>query len=159
VVLRKGLWALAPFVVAILALAPAPALAGCENANLNNPGHHYGLYKNGCLQLPVVIPTPSPTPSPTQAPKPVNHPPHNVPVAGDLSSTNHPNQATGITNTLVQIGDGNPPPVTVPASENLDDTSLWLITALLPTLLVLWLLIAARTLTEGLRRRRRAAPA
>jgi hypothetical protein len=155
VVLRKGLWALAPFVVALLALAPAPALAGCEKANLNNPGHHYGLYKNGCLQLPVVIPTPTPKPTP----KPVNHPPHSVPVASDLSSTNNPNHATGVTNTLIQISDGNPPPVTLPGSENFDDTNLWLITALLPTLLVLWLLIAGRTLTEALRRRRKATPA
>jgi len=157
VVLRKGLGALAPLVVALFALAPAPALAGCENANLNNPGHHYGLYKNGCLQLPVVIPTPAPAPAPK--PKPVQHPPHNVPVTTTLSSTTHPNQATGVTNTLVQIGDGNPPPVTVPAGENLNDTNLWLVTALVPTLLVLWLLIAGRTLTEALRRRRKAAAA
>jgi len=157
VVLRKGLWALAPFVVALLALAPAPALAGCEKANLNNPGHHYGLYKNGCLQLPVVIPTPAPAPAPK--PKPVTHPPHNVPVASDLSSSSTPNHATGVTDTLIQIGDGNPPPVIVPASANLNDANLWLITALLPTLLVLWLLIAGRTLTEALRRRRRVTAA
>jgi len=47
----------------------------------------------------------------------------------------------------------------VPAAQTLTDTNLWLVTALLPTLLVLWLLIAGRTLTEALRRRKKAIAA
>lgn len=151
---RKGLWALAPFVVSLLALAPAPVLAGCEKANLNNPGHHYGLYKNGCHQLLVVTPTPAPAP----APKPNQHP-HPTGVVTHLSSTVKPNQSSGLTAVTpqIEIGQDNPPPLTVPAGQTLNDTNLWLVTSLLPTLLVLWLLIAGRTLTEALRRRRRAA--
>src|SRR6185312_13521719 len=111
VVTRKGLWALAPFVVSLLALAPAPVLAGCENANLNNPGHHYGLYKNGCLQLPVVTPTPAP---PVTKPKPVK-PPH-VTVQTTLVSPAKHNHATGSTTVTPQIQIGDPPPVMVPAA-------------------------------------------
>jgi hypothetical protein len=157
VVLRKGLWALAPFVVSVLALAPAPALAGCENANLNNPGHHYGLYKNGCLPSPVV--TPAPAPAPTPKPKPVKHPPSTHVVTTQLSTSVKPDQSSGLSTLTLPIGPGNPTPAMVPVAENLTDSNLWLLTALLPALLVLWLLIAARTLTEGLRRRRRAASA
>jgi len=141
----------------MLALAPAPALAGCENANLNNPGHHYGLYKNGCLPLPVVTPTPAPAPTPKPKPKPVKHVPGTHVVTTPLSTSVKPNQSDGLSTLTLPII--NPPPTTVPVAENLNDSNLWLISALLPTLLVLWLLIAARTLTEGLRRRRRAAPA
>ena len=152
-VLRKGLWALPPLVVCMFALAPAPALAGCEKANLNNPGHHYGLYKNGCLQLPVVTPPPASAPAPP--PKRAQHP-HAI-GANTLVSPTRQHHETGLTTLTPRIDFGQANPPVVPVAQTLTDTNLWLVTALLPTLLVLWMLIAGRTMTEAMRRRKRAA--
>src|SRR2546428_11684406 len=71
VVARACLLASSSIVVLPLVLAPAPVFAAtsvpaCGHANVNNPGHHYGLIKNGCLPgtPPLIAPTAAPKPAP-----------------------------------------------------------------------------------------------
>ena len=146
---RVGLWAPLLIVVATAALIPASASAGCEKANLNNPGHHYGLYKNGCIPTtpPVVTPTvPHTTPSGHTSHPLVVHPAtqHGKPV----TSENLAPEIELPLGTIIQ-----------PVGEPEPDMWLWVVTALLPTLLVLWLLIAARTATYAVQRQRPVATA
>jgi len=75
---------------AVLASTLAPA---CGHANLNNPGNHYGLIKNGCVQQP-----PPPSPSPVPPPPPTAHPspvPSPKPVSSGATNT-AANGANGI---------------------------------------------------------------
>src|SRR5256885_8768503 len=62
----------AGIVAFLLAIAPTSALAApstqpaCGHANLDNPGNHYGLIKNGCLLRSPTPPAPTPISTPVQ---------------------------------------------------------------------------------------------
>jgi hypothetical protein len=128
---------LAPAIaVCSFGLAPMPALAApsCGHANLHNPGHHYGLYKNGCIPLP-----PAPKPPPVKPPVPGHHPPPNSPPIGNSPALKLTQAAAA--------GLGFQPFFTVPGGVELGtqgpDRNLWVIEALLPVLLVIWLMLVA----------------
>lgn len=123
---------LAPAIaVCTFGLAPVPALAApsCGHANLHNPGHHYGLYKNGC------IPPPAPKPPPVKPPVPGHHPP----LGGNSPAVKLTEAAAA--------GLGFQPFFRVPGGVESGtqgpDRNLWLIEALLPALLVIWLMLLA----------------
>jgi len=155
-VVRLRQLALPAIVDCVLALALAPSVAFGANlapsgghANTNNPGQHKGLFKNGCLKLP-----PPPAPNP---------PPVVVGQSGGQGS------ASGLIPSS-RISPG-PPPVSQPISHGhrvaslpiasepqapaipWSDRNLWIVTALLPSLLVLWLLIAGRAVADALQKR------
>lgn len=114
------------------------------DANPNNHGHHYGQLKH---QHPAPVPPPPPVP----APKP-------NPPAGSPGVT-HPNSVTEQTNP-VPASSGLVPPLpeiggqTIPqraggAVQPFRDPNLWVVEALLPALLIVWLmLLAASRLLE-----------
>jgi hypothetical protein len=152
-VVRVRLLALPAIVVCVFALAPSVASGAnlapsCGHANTNNPGQHKGLFKNGCLKLPVPAPNPPPV------------------VAGQ---TGGQASVSGlIPSSTISLG---PPPVSQPISHGhrvvslpiaseprapaipWSDRNLWIVTALLPSLLVLWLLIAGRAAADALQKR------
>src|SRR5258707_4434872 len=85
----------AGIVAFLLALAPTSALAAhspqpaCGHANLDNPGNHYGLIKNGCLPRSPTPPAPTPISTPIQtpaSPRVINSSP-NAPAADVASET------------------------------------------------------------------------
>jgi hypothetical protein len=124
---------LAPAIaVCSFGLAPLTALAApsCGHANLHNPGHHYGLYKNGCIPPP-----PAHKPPPVKPPVPGrNRPPNGNAPAVKLTQA----AAAGLP---------FQPFFTVPGGVELGaqgpDRNLWVIEALLPALLVIWLMLLA----------------
>jgi hypothetical protein len=141
------------------ALAPtsvaASSVPACGHANVNNPGHHYGLIKNGCLPGLAVKPSPSPAPAPKPPAAPVANPIPNIP-SGAKSTI--PGQARSIAvepspTTALQPA-GSLSPVAAPAG----DRNLWVVTGLLPIMLGLWLLLVAGASAKALRRHRPAAP-
>lgn len=138
----------AGIVAFLLAIAPISALAAdspqpaCGHANLDNPGNHYGLIKNGCLlrsPTPAPAPTPISTPIQTPASPRVINPSPNVPATVVPSETP---AATGGSLDLRGVGEKSALPqgtaATVPPSR---DTNLWLVEALLPTLVIVWLIL------------------
>ena len=140
------------------ALAPtsvaASSVPACGHANVNNPGHHYGLIKNGCLPGLAVKPSPAPAPKPPAAP--VANPIPNIPSSSQSSTK--PVHARSIavepspTSALQPAGALSP--VAAPAG----DRNLWVVTGLLPIMLGLWLLLVAGASAKALRRHRPAAP-
>jgi hypothetical protein len=106
----------------------AAAAPSCGHANLNNPGHHYGLYKNGC------IPTP-PKPPPIRPPVPGQNPPitRNTPAVKLTQAA-----AAGLAfQPLFRVPGG------VDLGTQGSDRNLWVIEALLPVLLTIWLMLLA----------------
>lgn len=97
----------------VLASTPLPA---CGHANLNNPGNHYGLLKNGCLHQPPPPPrAPSPSPVPPPPPPPAAHPSPSAsarPVSSGVGATATPgtramwgtSQATPVAPAPVALG-------------------------------------------------------
>ena len=160
-VARAYLLASSGLVAFAFALAPTSILAAgsvpaCGHANVSNPGHHYGLIKNGCLPGRPVTPSPSSAPAPKPPPAPVAKTIPNVPSGAKSSGT--PVQAISAAvkpspTTALQPA-GSLDPATAPA----DDRYLWLVTVLLPIMLGLWLLLVAGASAKALRRRRQAAP-
>lgn len=154
--------------VLVCALVPAPVLAAspspaCGHANLDNPGHHYGLIKNGCLQTPSP-PTPAPTPHPAPAPAP-------NPVSGGVPVTVHPvARVIPHTGTISQVvpADATPAPLIVTnpplpiqsANPNVsyNDRNSWVVIGLLGAGFLLLLLIAI-AISGYLRRRQQTANA
>lgn len=158
-----------------LALAPAPALAAtqgpeCGHANLDNPGNHYGLIKNGCLvQPPPPQPPPTQAPPPSQPPTPAAHPPPaSNPVSGGVTRTLHagaPDASGANANSQPSIDIASPAPLdltapgslghaaaTLPPTRNHSWDSIWMLEWAL-----LLLLLAALAVLAYLRRRQRAA--
>jgi len=151
--------ACALLLVPISALARYPDDNGHHYGQLSNPGHHFGQLKHH-QALP---PAPAPNPAPRPGPKP-------HPVTGG-SSANH-SAATGTsagqpTNETAGVPDL---PVTLPLQDvgagqidfgyPPDGNKLdWLLLVILPALLAIWLLIAARGALAAPRRRTRKAPA
>jgi len=151
--------ACALLLVPISALARYPDDNGHHYGQLSNPGHHFGQLKHH--QAPP--PAPAPNPAPRPGPKP-------HPVTGG-SSANH-SAATGTsagqpTNETAGVPDL---PVTLPL-QNVEAGQIdfgyppdgnkldWLLLVILPALLAIWLLIAARGALAAARRRTRKAPA
>jgi len=150
---------LAPLAICVCILASAPTAVSaaslapsCGHANTNNPGQHKGLFKNGCLKLPAPAPNPPPVvvgqgagqgagqgnasglvPSLKLSPGPseVSEPMSRLHRAVSLPIPSEPQVAA------------------IPWS----DRNLWIVTALLPSLLVLWLLIAGRAAADALKKR------
>ncbi len=152
-VVRMRLLALPAIAVCVFALAPSVASGAnlapsCGHANTNNPGQHKGLFKNGCLKLPA----------PALNPPPV--------VVGQTGGQG--NVSGLIPSSRISLG---PPQVSQPMSHGhraasppiaseprapaipWSDRNLWIVTALLPSLLVLWLLIAGRAAADALQKR------
>lgn len=151
--------------VLALSLAPAPVLAAtpaCGHANLANPGHHYGLIKNGCLNTPPPSPLPAPRPVPAPTPNPVSGvvPPIVHAVVPVVPHFNTP--------TEVVPDDAAPAPLvltTPPAASVLikagvpsTDSNPWVVIGLLASSLLLLLLIAL-AVSGYLRRRHQRANA
>jgi len=168
--IRSRLLACSSFAILVVALAPAPVLAAtsspaCSHANLNNPGHHYGLIKNGCL----LQPSPPPAPVPTAHPAPV---PISNPVAGGVvikpaqpTASPRPRQAiqTGLLPadaTPAPLNQTSPPLVAGHATTNFRgaDHNVWAEIGLLGSALLL-LLLACLGVATYLRRRQRMAAA
>lgn len=146
-----GLWASALMLFSAAAFIPSTVLAGCGHANVNNPGHHYGLHKNGCL------------PAPTHAPAPVSNPPSTGVTRKLTLSPPQSAPAAGV-QLPIQTPAGGPvegqlPVEIAPEAVPFRDPNLWLVTALLPTLVVLWALIAVRSWMLAYRRRTRQVAA
>ena len=151
----------------LLALAPTPGLAattnaGCGHANLNNPGHHYGLIKNGCLRPPTPPPTPLPIPQPTAIPTPHSSPAPILrpaqPIAQVRPSSSPVRAVMPADTAPAPLNLTSPPVVANPAvaTAQASDHSVWTWIGLVGSALLLLLLIALAT-TTYLRRRLRAA--
>jgi hypothetical protein len=153
--------------VLFFTLAPTSALAAssvpaCGHANVNNPGHHYGLIKNGCLPTQSVPPppVPVPTPGPTLKPPPavVGDPVGNVPGA-----TRSPGAAALAAPTIITAlpASASSPQLsltTSPSSAPAAEDNIWLLMALLVIMVALWLLLVARFSARTLRLRTRQVP-
>jgi hypothetical protein len=150
-VVRARLLALPVIVVCVFALAPSVALGAnlgpsCGHANTNNPGQHKGLFKNGCLKLP----TPNPPPVV------VGQTGGQGSVSGLIPSSRislGPPQASQPMSHGHRVV--SPPIASEPQAPAIlwSDRNLWIVTALLPSLLVLWLLIAGRAAADALQKR------
>lgn len=155
----------------LLASLPATAAASvpaCGHANTDNPGHHYGLIKNGCLPTsvppsPAPVPTPVPAPVPTPVathspgqtvPGQATVPARTTPAAGTPGNQFLPAIAPAITATP---GPASHPQViasTVPATEQSPDFILWLTLALLVAMVAIWLFLIGRATAQAVRKRR-----
>ncbi len=114
------------------------------DANPNNHGHHYGQLKH--QHSPV--PAPQPPPAPAPAPKP-NAPPV-VPVGShpnvSIAQTIAPPISSGATLPLPDLGGQDKAPQNaVAAVPPVQDPNLWVVEALLPALLIVWLIMLAST--------------
>lgn len=166
-VARASLLASPVLVVLFFTLASTPALAAssvpaCGHANVNNPGHHYGLIKNGCLPTQSVPPppVPVPTPGPTlkSPPAVVGDPAGSVP--GGIPNPGAAALPAPTIITALPASASNPQlslatrPSSAPAVEN----NIWVVMALLVIMVVLWLLLLARFSARALRLRMGLAP-
>ena len=154
-VVRVRLLALPAVVVCVFALAPSVAFGAslgpsCGHANTNNPGQHKGLFKNGCLKLPALNPPPvvvGQTASQTGG------------LGGVSGLIPSPNISLGPPQVSQPMSHGHravsPPIAYEPQARAIpwSDRNLWIVTALLPSLLVLWLLIAGRAAADALQKR------
>jgi hypothetical protein len=133
--------------VAVIALSCASifisGLVVYADANPNNHGHHYGQLKH---QHPVPVPPPPPAPAPAPRPNPpavvpavptVPHP--NVVIA----QTNPPSVSSGLTPPLPNLGGQTSPQRAGAAVQPFRDPNLWVVQALLPALLIVWLILLA----------------
>lgn len=133
--------------VAFLAFALAPT-AVLAKANPNNHGHHYGQLKHHHR-----TPAPPPVPPASAAPK-------SAPGATTLARP-APKAATVLPPVAVPLP-GELVPAPMPPARGLAipfrDRNLWLVVALLPSLIVIWLLVAGRLGADQLNRRKRLVP-
>lgn len=140
-----------------------PGNPGHHYGEISNPGHHYGQLKHH--KTPAPNPTPNPTPNPVSnpTPAPVHNPSHSTGTSvvfaghsqgvGDTSST-----SSGVGDVPVgvpgQTGTQNSVAGEIPA--NGSDLE-WLLLLILPALLAIWAIVAARILRNALKRQ--SAPA
>jgi hypothetical protein len=120
------------------------------DANPNNHGHHYGQLKH--QHSPVPAPKPPPVPAP--APQP-NAPPV-VPIVSHTKAaspqTIAPPVSSGATLPLPDVGgQGTTRKQGVAALPPVRDPNLWVVEALFPALLIVWLILLAAS--RGLRKR------
>lgn len=164
-VARASLLASPVLVVLMVVLMPMSALAAssvpaCGHANLNNPGHHYGLIKNGCVATPSggPSPAPAPTPAPKLPPVAVGNTARNAPAA--TSAGTAVAHAIPVVITPLRATAVNPElrASSRPANAPADDRDLWVVIALLPFMLVLWLLLLGIASANALQRRKRSMP-
>lgn len=169
-IIRACLLACASLVVLAIALVPTPVLAAtpspaCAHANLDNPGHHYGLIKNGCLGTPSPAP-PAPHPAPAPTPNPVSSgvsggvPATVHPVAPVIPRMSMPTEAVPPDTTPAPLIVTSPPQATEPANASVqsNDRKPWVVIGLLGSALLLLLLIAL-AVSGYLRRRQQGANA
>ncbi len=147
--------ALLAIFVCTLALAPTSAFGAslapaCGHANTNNPGLHTGLFKNGCLKLPA----PAPNPPPAVAGQTVGQ----GNTSGLFLAMKLSFGGAQVSNPIsrgrraVSLPILSQPQVTaIPWS----DRNLWIVTALLPSLIVIFLLIAGRAVADAIQKRGR----
>jgi hypothetical protein len=150
----KFIAARAAAVVALSCMASisVTTLVAYADANPSNHGHHYGQLKH---QHP---PAPQPPPAAPLAPK-TNAPPV-VPVGShpnvSITQTIAPPVSSGATLPLPDLGGQDKTPQNVvAATPPVRDPNLWVVEALLPALLIVWLIILASW--RALRNRQRAA--
>jgi len=147
--------ACALLLVPVSALARYPDDNGHHYGQLSNPGHHYGQLKHHQAPPPAPAPNPAPKPNPVTAGSTASH------SAGNGTSASHSTRETygipdlPVTLPVQNIGTGQIDFANAAAGNNLD----WLLLVLLPSLLAIWLLIAARGAQAATRRRTRKAPA
>jgi hypothetical protein len=120
------------------------------DANPNNHGHHYGQLKH--QHSPV--PAPKPPPAPAPAPQP-NAPPV-VPVVSHTKAASPqaiaPPVSSGATLPLPDVGGQDTTQKQgVAALPSVRDPNLWVVEALFPALLIIWLILLA--VSRGLRKR------
>lgn len=115
------------------------------DANPNNHGHHYGQLKH---QRPPV-----PAPQPPPATKP--NPPAVVPIVSHtnvaIAQTSPPPVSNGVTLPLPGFAGQTAPQRAGAAVHPYRDPNLWIVEALLPALLIVWLILLA--LSRALRKR------
>ena len=151
--------ACALLLVPISALARYPDDNGHHYGQLSNPGRHFGQLKHH--QAPPPAPAPNPAPRPGPKPHPVtggssaNHSAANGTSAGQPT-----NETSGVPDLpvalpLQNVGAGQIDFGYPPDGNKLD----WPLLVILPALLAIWLLIAARGSLAAARRRTRKAPA
>jgi hypothetical protein len=124
---RAGLFGSAFFVAAVLALAPATALA----YNSNNHGHHYGQLKHRQVSAPN--PPPAVHLNPTQASGPTT--------ASHLSTGGSAPAVQPVTTIPLPAAD---PIEVVAARPERNPGMSWLVLLILPALLAVWLMVFAR---------------
>jgi hypothetical protein len=147
--------------VAVLSCASVsmPALVVFADANPDNRGHHYGQLKH---QHP---PVPAPQPPPATAPPPAAvvpalvrpNPPAVLQPDVAIAQTNPPAVSIGVIPPLPDLGGQTAPQKTAGAVQPFRDPNLWVVEALLPALLILWLMLLAAS--RVLRKRTPAAKA
>ncbi len=151
--------ACALLLVPISALARYPDDNGHHYGQLSNPGHHFGQLKHH--QAPPPAPAPNPAPRPGPKPHPVTGGSSANHSAATGTSAGQPTNETAgvpdlpVTLPLQNVGAGQIDFGYPPDGNKLD----WLLLVILPALLAIWLLIAARGALAAARRRTRKAPA
>jgi hypothetical protein len=131
------------------------------DANPNNHGHHYGQLKHQHPPVPAAQPPPAVVPPPPGiVPPPVRpNPPAVAPgvvhpnVA--IAQTNPPPVSIGVIPPLPDLGGQTAPQKAGGAVQPFRDPNLWVVEALLPALLIVWLMLLAAS--RALRRRTPAA--
>ncbi len=121
------------------------------DANPNNHGHHYGQLKH---QRPPA-PAPQPPPAPAAPPAPRLNPPAVTPIVSHpndaVAQTVAPPISSGATLPLPDLGGRASQKQTAAALPPARDPNLWVVEALLPALLIVWLIMLASS--RALRRR------
>ena len=126
---------------------PISSLVVYADANPNNHGHHYGQLKHQHPPTPAPQPQPAPKPNPPAVAPTVSHP--NV----AITPTTAPAAPSESTLPLPNLGGQNTPRKQVVAAPPPGrDPNLWIVEALLPALLVAWLILLAAS--RGLRQRK-----
>lgn len=136
-----------------------PGNPGNHYGEISNPGHHYGQLKH---QQP---PTPNPTPDP--APSPAPNPGHNpsTPLTTGVTAGHSQGAGTGapgssgVSDVIIGIPAQN-------RAQNATATEIpasggdleWLLLLVLPSLLAIWVIVAAGILRKAFKRRSAAAP-
>ncbi len=157
---RACLLASPGLVAFVVALSPTPILAAssgpaCGHANVSNPGHHYGLIKNGCMPSRPVTPSPSSAPASNPPPAGVGNTARQIISGAPLSSTPaHAIRASEPSPAIAIKSVGAVDPANAPSG----DRNLWVVMALLPTMLALWVLLVVGASASALHRLRQAAP-
>ena len=137
-----------------------PGNPGHHYGEISNPGHHYGQLKHH----PAPTPNPSPNPTPNPTTHPTTNPGHHtgtpqpaVVLAGH-GATSSETVSSGVSDVTIgapaQNQVQNSAATEIPA--NVWDLE-WLLLLILPALLAIWVIVAARIVRSALRRR--AAPA
>jgi hypothetical protein len=126
------------------------SLAVYADANPNNHGHHYGQLKH---QHPA--PTPAPAPPPASRPNPPALAPTAPHPTAEIAQTIVPPASSGLTPLLPDLGGQTAPQHASAVVQPFRDPNLWVVEALLPALLIVWLMLLAAS--RVLRKRTPAA--